>query len=77
MEEGMAEMMFYVRAPREDIAFITKNVEAAGHLAVVTTTDRQNGILRILCDTARYDEVLGFLAALGCAPCSFMEFGGG
>jgi len=39
-----------VRVPRDRIAFLTKTIEAMGHIAVVSTLDRKEGLLRILCD---------------------------
>lgn len=55
-----------VQTEKKHIAFITKIFEAMGHLAIVTTLDREAGLLRILCDPGSRDEVVLVLETLPC-----------
>jgi len=54
----------FLIVPRERIAYITKIFEAMGHLAVVSTVDRQTGRLRILHDPSAEADVLKTLEAI-------------
>jgi len=56
----------YLRVPRERIAFITKTIEAMGHIAVVSTVDRSQGLLRIMCDRSAEKHMESMLESIGC-----------
>lgn len=56
----------YVQALRQDIVFITKIFESMGHLALVTTLDRQKGLLRIRYSSDFEEVVMTVLETLPC-----------
>jgi hypothetical protein len=58
--------MIFFKAQRQDIALITKIFEAMSHLAVVSTLDRQAGLMRAMCDESSVDEVRRVLENLPC-----------
>ncbi len=61
---------FFVKAARDRIAYVTKTVEAMGHLAIISTIDRQEGTLRVICDPQASGQVEDLLLSLGCQTLS-------
>ncbi len=59
-------IQIHIQTEKRHIAYITKIFEAMGHLAIVTTIDRESGLLRILCDPGSRDEVMQVLETLPC-----------
>ena len=67
-----AALLFLAEPNR--IAFITKIVESMGHLAMVSTVDRRQGLLRAICAPSAVNERL--LEELGCRFLGPNDFSG-
>lgn len=61
----------YVKALRQDIVLITKIFESMGHLAIISTLDRQEGVLRIRFSRDFEEEIHRVLDTLPCAICEY------
>lgn len=59
-------IVFLIKTDKQKIALVNKIFEAMGHLAIVTTLDREAGILRVMCDPGSEEEVLQILSTLPC-----------
>ncbi|MEL7623238.1 MAG: DUF4911 domain-containing protein [Clostridiales bacterium] len=57
---------FFAKADRNRIAYVTKVFEAMSHLAIISTVDRQQGTLRIICDGQAAGQVKKILQNLDC-----------
>jgi hypothetical protein len=58
---------FFFRTAVDKIAYVTKTFEAMGHLAIITTADKGEGRLRVVCDLPAAGQVKKILETLGCA----------
>ena len=58
------EILFLAEPAR--IAFVTKIFESMSHLAILSTLDRQRGLLRAVCTPEAVKEVRRLLQELGC-----------
>lgn len=57
---------FFAKADRNRIAYVTKIVEGMSHLAIISTIDRQQGTLRVICDGQALRQVKKILQDLDC-----------
>lgn len=69
-----AALLFLAEPNR--IAFITKIVESMGHLAMVSTVDRRQGLLRAICAPSAVNEVERLLEELDCRFLGPNDFSG-
>jgi len=63
MEDSLALM---IKTDKQRIAYITKIFESMGHLAIVTTMNREAGLLRLLYTAGSQKMVLQVLQSLPC-----------
>ena len=57
-------MDYLIKISKRDISYITKAIEGMGHLAMVTTLDRQEGLIRICFSIDQVEEIHKLLDAL-------------